>query len=76
MKRRTIRSTLAAVATSAAVASTTASAALPAEITGLFTDTAADAALVVTAGVVAYAAYRGGITVLSVAKRMLGKAGL
>lgn len=75
MKANT-RPTFAAVTAALLAGSHASHAALPTEITELFTDTAADAALVVTAGVVAYAAYRGGITVLSVAKRMLSKAGL
>jgi hypothetical protein len=73
-----LRAKVAGVAASSllTVQQAAAQATLPTEITELFVDTAAMAALVVTAGIVAYAGYRGGMTVLVVAKRMLGKAGL
>jgi len=49
---------------------------VPAEVTTLFVDGAAMGVLVVTAGIVAYGTWRGGLTALGIAKRMLAKAGL
>ena len=49
---------------------------VPAEILGLFTSGAAIALLVIAAGSAAYAAYRGALVALTVAKRMLSKVGL
>ena len=49
---------------------------VPTGIQDLFDDGSAMAVAVISAGVVAFAAWRGGLTALAVAKRMLAKVGL
>lgn len=63
------------LATGVSLLSMQASAAVPEAVSTMFTDFAADAATLLTAGVALFVAIRGGTGIIRVAKKFIGVAG-